>query len=107
MTSNWEHTASLYQGRRAVGGRIEVGHGRLLFKPHAFDRKTGGRSLDVSLESITAIEKTERSWSPATFSPRRCLLVRTSNGTESKFLVNRLDQLVDRLKMEVAEASAS
>lgn len=94
MTTSWEHVASLYQGSRAVGGRIKVGDGRFEFAPHGFDRKTGGQGLLLELGSITSIEKTERSWK----SPRKCLLIRTSSGVEAKFLVNKLDGLVDRLQ---------
>ncbi|MBD8605512.1 hypothetical protein IFT73_01480 [Aeromicrobium sp. CFBP 8757] len=107
MTTSWKHGASLYQGRRAIGGRIEVGRGRFEFVPHVLDRRTGGKPFTVDLRSITAVERTDRSWNPRTFSPRRCLLVTTSSGAEAKFLVNRLDELVDRLMATINESDAT
>jgi hypothetical protein len=106
MTSSWEHGASLYQGRRAIGGHIKVGRGKFEFAPHVLDRKTGGRSLSVDLSSITAVDRSERSWKLSTFSPRQCLIIETSDGLTAKFLVNRLDALVDRLRSAVDEERA-
>jgi len=94
MTTTWQHGASLYQGRRALGGHVKVANGKFEVEPHAFDRKTGGRPFSVSLSSITSIEQTARSWNPATFSRLKCLLIETSDGTEAKFLVNGLAPLV-------------
>jgi hypothetical protein len=104
MTDNWDHGASRYQGRRAIGGRISVRRGVFEFAPHVFDRKTGGKPLSIGLGSVRSIERTARSWNPATFSPRRCLQITTTDGTAEKFLVNRLDALIDRLQKAVEQA---
>lgn len=104
MDGSWQHGASLYQGPRAIGGRIEVGSDSLDFVPHLVDRTTGGRGLSVPLASVASVEETARSWRPASFSPRRCLLVRTDDGREAKFLVNGLRDLVERLEDAVRRA---
>lgn len=82
--SGWSKVASLYDGRRAVGGRLHVRDGRLLFVPHAFDRALSGRSLDMPLRSIGRVSLTRRSWT----APRRHVLVETTEGVEARFLVN-------------------
>jgi hypothetical protein len=106
MTTPWEQRASLYQGRRAVGGRITVSPRQLEFAPHVLDRKTGGRSVRMDLCSITVVGRTERSWRLSTFSPRRCLFVETVDGARATFLVNGLDGLVDRLHWAISESCA-
>ncbi len=53
MTENWRQGASLFQGRRAVGGHIELSHDALDFTPHVIDRKTGGRTVSIRLEADT------------------------------------------------------
>lgn len=104
MTDSWDHGSSRYQGRRAIGGRITVRRGSFEFAPHVFDRNTGGKPLSIGLGSIRSIERTDRSWNPATFSPRRCLQITTSDGASEKFLVNGLDGLVARLQEAVDQA---
>jgi hypothetical protein len=104
VTGSWQHTASIYQGARAVGGKIEVRSGTLEFVPHVFDRTTGGRSWTAALESVVSVEETARSWRASSFSPRRCLLIRTDDGREAKFLVNGLRDLVERLEGAVRQA---
>ena len=104
MATYWQHTASIYQGARAVGGHLRVDDKIMAFVPHAFDRKTGGKPLTMPLESIVAIERTARSWNPLSFSPRRCLFVRTDDGTEAKLLVNDLTTLMSKLEAAVRQA---
>ncbi len=91
--AEWSQVASIYQGPRAVGGKIQVSQGRFAFQPHTFDRKTGGRGLDVALTDITRITSTRRSW----YAPRRHLRVEMSDGRTVRFLVNKVDRLMARL----------
>lgn len=107
MTSSWEQGASLYQGRRAIGGRIKVGRGEFVFTPHVFDRNTGGNGFRTNLNAIVSVEKTKRSWRLSTFSPRECLMVRTAGGSYAKFLMNKLDSVVARLNDSIREAGGS
>ena len=98
--AKWSKVASLYDGRRAVGGRMHVGDGRLQFKPHAFDRALRGRSLDVPLSSISRLSLTRRTWS----APRRHVLVETADGGHARFLVNGAQGVMSQLAEAVRDA---
>lgn len=91
--SAWGKRASLYAGPRAVGGRVSTPPGRLVFTPHALDRALAGRSLDVSLDSISRLTLTTRSW----FAPRRHVLVETDDGVRARFLVNGARGVIEHL----------
>ena len=101
--AEWTKIASLYDGPRAVGGRLVVGEGRLKFVPHRVDRALAGRALDVPLLSVEALTLTSRSW----FAPRRHVLVETSDGVRARLLVNGARALIDRLADAVRAAGGS
>ena len=96
----WKKIASLYDGPRAVGGRITVADGRLTFRPHALDRALAGRALDVPLASVRRVSLTPRSW----WAPRRHVLVETHDGVRARFLVNGARGVVERLLEDVRAA---
>jgi len=52
----FEAAANLWQGRRAVGGKVTVTSRRLLFTPNRVDAATGGRGLAVDLAEIGGVE---------------------------------------------------
>lgn len=91
--SDWRRRASLYDGPRAVGGRVSTPPGRLVFTPHALDRALAGRALDVPLASISRLTLTQRSW----FAPRRHVLVTTDDGVSARFLVNGARAVIEHL----------
>ena len=97
-------TASLFDGPRAVGGRLHVtSDERRQFRPHGFDRALAGRALDVPLNAVTRLSRTKRSW----FAPRRHVLVETADGTRARFLVNGAAELVERLADAARAAGAT
>lgn len=99
-TSAWGKRASLYDGPRAVGGRVSTPPGRLVFTPHALDRALAGRALDVPLASISRLTLTHRAW----FAPRRHVLVETDDGARARFLVNGARAVIEHLAQSAQAA---
>ncbi|WP_246003434.1 hypothetical protein [Nocardioides aurantiacus] len=103
-STSWDKTASLYDGPRAVGGRLHVTPDqRLQFRPHGFDRALGGRTLDIGLDTTTRLSRTKRTW----FAPRRHVLVETADGTRARPLVNGAADLIERLAGAARTAGAN
>jgi hypothetical protein len=99
----WKANANSLQGRRALGGRLYLTNERLLFNPHFVDAMTGGRQWSVDCSEISAVGREERDPHRPVASVRAVLRIEMSDGKEERFVVNRLDEVVARLREAVAE----
>lgn len=101
---DWSARANFWRGDRALGGRLHVRAGRLVFVPHGLERALGGDDgFDVALAEILGLGAAPRSMRV----PRRRLVVTTSPGRTGYFLVNRLDAALDHLRDEITEAGGT
>ena len=83
--------ANRNQGGRSVGGRLTVTDRRLMFKPTILDSILFGRAWSVARDEVAGVGAAERG------GIRKRLCVRTSDGDEQLFVVNKLDDLIREL----------
>lgn len=94
----WSRAANRIQpSGRAVGGKLFLTDRRLAFCPHWVDGATGGKTWDAPLADVsvvgTAAEGGKR---------RERLRLELRDGTEERFVVNRLADVVSRLETATA-----
>ncbi len=83
--------ANRSQGRRSVGGRLTVTDRRLMFKPTIFDSLLFGKAWSANRDEVAGVGAADRG------GMRKRLCVRTSDGDEQLFVVNKLDDLIREL----------
>jgi len=89
-----EWRANRTQGSvRAVGGRLALYVDRLEFRPHKFDRATGGGEWTAELGRIRSVGKQARGFNPLNGSLRERLRVETTRGGTELFVVSPLSEL--------------
>jgi hypothetical protein len=93
--------AAMAQGRVTKGGRLVVTNQRVLFRPRALDKLFGARELSVPRSSVTGIDVAPRSRSLFDGGLRRRLVLGLHDGTEHRFVVNRVETLVTDLRREL------
>jgi hypothetical protein len=93
---------------RAVGGRLFVDGGSLVFRAHLFDRALRATEWSVALGEITSVDVSPQQPGRHMFGAglRRQLRVE-ANGDESRFIVNRADDVAARLREIVDDATES
>jgi len=75
----WEARANRFQNKiRAIGGRIYLTDRRLVFAPHKFDAKIGGRLWSANLINL------ERAFVRG---PMKTVRIVASNGEEQRFVI--------------------
>jgi hypothetical protein len=74
--------ANMTVGNRALGGRLHVTTVGVLFRPHWFDRLTGGKEWQIDLGEITGVHVADRGSNPFDGSVRRRLVIETSHQNE-------------------------
>jgi hypothetical protein len=77
---------------RAVGGRLALYVDRLEFRPHKFDRATGGGGWTAELGRIRSVGKQARGFNPLNGSLRERLRVETTRGATELFVVSPLSE---------------
>jgi hypothetical protein len=93
----WSQGANRIQGSgRAVGGKLFLTTRRLVFCPHWVDGATGGRTWDVPLDQVTGIGTIPKG-SPGGGARGR-LKIELADGEAERFVVNRLEQVVEQLR---------
>lgn len=85
---------------RAVGGRLFVTDKRILFKPHLFDYIFAGKKWYANLEDIKSIGMQEKGGDIFGGGLRNRLKIILKDGTEELFVVNSLDEVLEKLKNE-------
>ena len=86
---------------RALGGRLRLEDGRLTFRPHRFDRATGGEGFDVSTSDVASVDSAPRRWGLRGLldgGVRRRLRIRLADGREMLLVVNRVERRVEELR---------
>lgn len=86
---------------RAVGGKLFVTNRRLLFAPHLFDAVLGGETRAILLSEIAAVSKQEAAGDTFGGGLRSRLRIDLKSGAEF-FIVNKLDQLIEKLQSHIA-----
>jgi hypothetical protein len=84
---------------RAVGGRLSVEDGRLVFQPNAIDRSLRAGEWSVALSEIAAVDVAPRRPASHLFGAglRRQLRIR-AHGEETHFIVNGVDDVAAALR---------
>jgi hypothetical protein len=84
---------------RAVGGKLSVDGDRLVFRPHAIDRALFANEWNVALADVTVVEVADREIKSNVFGAglRKQLRVALADGTEARFVVNRVEQVAAEL----------
>jgi len=92
----WSQAANrLKDSGRAVGGKLFLTDRRLIFCPHWVDAATGGRAWQVPLERVAAIGTIPKG-SPGG-GMRDRLAIGLAGGGRERFVVNRLEEVFERL----------
>lgn len=98
----WAPLVNRDQGGRAVGGRLYVTEARLLFQPNRFDAVTGGKRWVCDLEDVGSVGEAPRDGSFFSGGLRTRLRLETKSGDVERFVINHLDESVDRLRMLIS-----
>lgn len=97
----FEAAANMYEGSRAIGGKVTVTPRRLLFTPNRVDLATGAQAMAVDRGQILGTEVVPGRDSPIRFlgmaSPRRLVGVDHAGG-RTYFLINKRDQFTAALR---------
>jgi len=83
---------------RAVGGTLVLSEADLEFRPNRVDAATGGKAWSAELAQIRSVGKEKRGRNPFNGSIRERLRVETADGAVELFVVNRLEQVTDRIR---------
>lgn len=86
---------------RAVGGKLFVTNRRLLFTPHLIDSILGGADCRVPLNEIADISVQNAGGDTFGGGLRNRLRINLKNGSSELFVINRLDEVIDKLKAHV------
>jgi hypothetical protein len=82
---------------RAIGGELVVTDRRVMFRPNRVDAALGGRVWVVPLAEVVDVGKKRPNLAPFSGGLRSRLRLRTRDGAEHLFVVNRLDDVVARI----------
>jgi hypothetical protein len=92
-------------GRRTVGGWLGVDDERLAFVPHRLEAWLGGGPWSASLHDVRGIRIVAPNDREFPAGLRRRMAIDTADGTETLFLVNRIDSVVARLRASMPRVS--
>lgn len=102
--------ANRTQGRRAVGGSLDLCDGLLVFRPNAFDRALGGEPVDIALAQVVDVGIEPGRLSPMEFFSgglRSRLRVQLADGTTELFVVRDPDHAAQLLLAAIASESGA
>ncbi|MFT4628809.1 MAG: hypothetical protein ACI8PZ_007505 [Myxococcota bacterium] len=102
--------ANRTQGRRAVGGSLDVADGHLWFRPNAFEAMLGGEAADIALDRIAGVGVEPARWSPLElFSGglRSRVRVELADGSRELFVVGKPDDVVQLLQAALVPDASS
>jgi hypothetical protein len=95
---------------RQVGGRLFVTQRRLIFQPSRFDALIRGERWRANLVDICAVGLSPRRltipWMGRTAGNRNRLKVIQINGDVDLFVVNRLENVIERLRATLSDDSS-
>src|SRR5688572_7628001 len=94
MTERWSAGASMYAGRIAVGGSLSLTDSEMRF--------LRGDNLQVPLREVKAVRVARQSW----WHPRKTVQVVTRDGQATWFLVNRQEDVAQRITESARAAGA-
>lgn len=99
----WRRNANYEQAAlRYLGGKLFLTDRRLIFLPHRLDEATGGRSWACELTDISAVGVEPAQLSAPFFGlaarMRRRLRVEMRSGQNEFFVVNRVNEAVERIR---------
>jgi hypothetical protein len=104
----WAKAANRSQGGRAVGGRLHLTSHRLVFAPNRVDALTGGHAWAARLADVVAVGSAENSLrKPFSGAMRRRLRVDLRTGPPEFFVVNQVDEVIQRLRSSGLGGSGS
>jgi hypothetical protein len=96
----WSSAANRFQGSRGIGGKLFLTDRRLLFNPHRIDGMTGGKTWQAELAEVQSVTKEPKGSGKAGRAGgglRDRLKLELEDGSEELFVINKLDEVIDRL----------
>ena len=100
----WKRAANREQaGWRAVGGRLFLTEGRLLFQPNRLDALLGGKYWECDLSGIASLGKLSPDGKPFSGGIRTRLRIALQDGSVEKFVVNSVDKVINLLRAATTE----
>jgi hypothetical protein len=91
----WSQTANRTQSeRRAVGGRLFLTQGRLIFEPSRLDGAVGGNRWWAPLSTIRRVSSQQPDGRVTAGGLRTRLRLDLADGAVELFVINRLDEVV-------------
>ncbi len=97
--------ANMMVGRRTVGGWLEADAERFSFAPHRLEAWLGGGRWSANLHDVRRIRVVAPNDREFPVGMRRRLAIDTADGTETVFIVNRLESVVAQLRAQVPGAA--
>ena len=86
---------------RAVGGKLFVTDRRLLFTPHLFDYALGGQRREIFFTDIANVSAQTAGGDAFGGGLRNRLRIDLRDGTAELFVVNKLDQVIEKLQKHI------
>lgn len=98
----WIHGALRTVGPTSQAGKLCVTDRRLLFVPNGYGnlKKRPGWSIDRT--SVSDVSVADRTWQPYNGGMRRRLRIRSAEGNEELFGVNKVDAVLEELRTHLA-----
>ena len=102
----WSRSANRMQGSRGVGGKLFLTNQRILFSPHRIDALTGGKQWSVESANVSEVGVEPKGSGKASKlggGLRDRLRIRTSDGGEELFVINKLEaEVLPKLREAVS-----
>jgi hypothetical protein len=89
--------ANRTQGKRAVGGSLHLTSQRVVFRPHIFDRATGGETWEAPLNTVIDVAVAPKGGGSAFDGSLRDRLAVSTQSETSLFVVNKLPDVIGRI----------
>jgi hypothetical protein len=100
--SHWCVRANMTQGRRAVGGHLEVAGSVLRFRPSGFDKATGSGGFEVQLADLKGVDVVPRTWNLFDGGLRSRLRLQLADGGHALFVVSRPSEVAERISQAMS-----
>lgn len=94
----WSSRANYSVGGRAVGGKLYITDRRVLFRPHVFDRLTGGKGFAAPLTDVAGFSVAPKDGGLFSGGLRDRLQIELASGSVHLFVVNKLERTLDELR---------
>lgn len=101
----WRRAANRTQsGRRAVGGRLFMTRGRLLFEPSRFDAAFRGQAWECWLTNISGVSNEAAGGDLLSGGLRKRLRLDLADGSAELFVVNHVHEAMEIVRRAMDEA---